>query len=126
MTLPLDALVDRLLEQINLGSSFEAIFRCIYDNLQGIVPYNRMAVALVCEPDRLLRLVACQSDGPEALKVGYEDSIAGSTLEELLRTGQPRILNDLPAYLEAKPASRSTRLIVREGMQSNLTLPLVA
>jgi formate hydrogenlyase transcriptional activator len=69
--------------------------------------------------------VWCRSDGPPALKVGYADPLAGSTLGELLRAGRPRVLNDLPAYLAAKPSSRSTRLLVREGMRANLSVPLV-
>jgi formate hydrogenlyase transcriptional activator len=121
-----DHVVEDLLEQINLGRSFAELFDRLYGRLRGIVPFNRLAVALLSEDGERLRLVASQSDGPEALKVGYEDTVAGSTLHDLLRTGQPRILSDLPAYLDHKPESRSTRLIVREGMRSNLTLPLIA
>jgi formate hydrogenlyase transcriptional activator len=121
-----DAVVADLLEQINLGRTFEDLFNCIYERLQGIVPYHRIAVALLEESGDALRLVSCRSDGPLALKLHYTAPLAGSTLAELLRTGQPRILNDLPAYLANKPSSVSTKLIVREGMRANLTLPLVA
>ncbi len=121
-----DAVVETLLEQINLGRGYQELFDCVYERLRGIVPYNRIAVALLDEAGDQLTLVSCRSDGAEALKVGYADRVEGSTLDELLRTGRPRILNDLPAYLAGKPSSRSTRLIVREGMRSSLTLPLLA
>lgn len=121
-----DALVGALVDQINRGLRFEEIFANLYAHIGDAVPCHRVAVALVDEAGDQLRLVAALADGEQVLKVGYADKIPGSTLEELLRTGRPRILNDLPAYLAQKPSSRSTRLIVREGMRSNLTLPLVA
>ncbi len=121
-----DLLVEELLEQINLGRSYEELFTTVYERLRGIVPCNRLAVALLTPPGDHLRLISCRSDGPEALRIGYEDPVHGSTLEPLLQTGQPRILNDLEDYLAKKPSSRSTRLIVREGMRSNLTLPLLS
>ena len=43
---------------------------------------------------------------------GYSGRIAGSSLEPLIREGKSRIINDLQDYLERKPSSDPTRLIV--------------
>ncbi len=121
-----DEIVEELIEQINMGRSYEELLDSIYDRLRGVVPYNRIAVALLDSSGDGLMLISCHSDGPESLKVGYSAPVEGSTLHELLLTGQPRIINDLADYLAKKPQSISTMLIVKEGMRSNLTLPLVA
>lgn len=121
-----ERLVERMLEQINLGQSLDELLDSVYGQLQGIVPYNRIAVALLERPRNLLRLISCRSDGDVALKVGYAARVAGSTLAPLLETGQPRIIDDLQKYLVEKPNSASTSLIDREGMRSSLTLPLLA
>jgi len=121
-----ERLVERMLEQINLGQSLDELLDSVYDELQGIVPYNRIAVALLEQPRNLLRLISCRSDGDVVLKVGYAARVAGSSLAPLLETGQPRIINDLQKYLVEKPNSASTALIEREGMRSSLTLPLLA
>jgi formate hydrogenlyase transcriptional activator len=121
-----ERLVEQLLQRLNMGDEFDVLFDSVYDQLQGIVPYNRIAVALLEEPGRLLRLISCRSDGDKALKVGYAARVRGSTLAPLLETGEPRIIDDLQTYLEQKPKSVSTELIRREGMQSSLTLPLIA
>ena len=117
---------EQLLEQLNMGYSVDDLLESIYENLRGAVPFNRIAVALLEEERGILTATTCRSDGEVFLPPGYAAEISGSTLEELLRTGQPRIINDLDSYLDSKPQSASTRLIVKEGMKSSLTLPLLA
>ena len=85
-----DKLIERMLEQLNMGYCFEELIDSVYDQLHGIVPYNRIAVALLEEETNLLRLTSCRSDGKIALKVGYAARLEGSTLSTLLQTGQLR------------------------------------
>ncbi len=121
-----DRVVGQLLEQLNMGRSLEDLLESIYENLRGSLPCNRIAVALLNESNDILTAITCRSDGEVSLAPGYASKIQGSTLEPLLETGQPRIINDLEEYLASKPESHSTVLIVQEGMRSSLTLPLVA
>jgi len=118
-------LLGELIESINLGDSAEEVFNLVYDRLRAYIPYHRIAVALVDERTGKLAITVCRSDGKLVLGKGYTGQIAGSSLEPLLRDGTIRIINDLQEYLEKKPTSESTRLIVREGMRSSLTLPLL-
>lgn len=118
--------VAQLLEALNMGRSFEDLLTSIYENLKHVVPFNRIGVAILDEVKGSLRAISCRSDGPTHLGRGYSDSLDGSTLQHLLVTGEPRIINDLEGYLALKPQSGSTALIVREGMRSSLTLPLLA
>lgn len=116
--------VQDITERINQGLTVEDILGFIYDNLREFLPYNRIAVALVDGAGNRLSIVAGRSDGKMVLGRGYSGEVAGSSLEPLLREGRMRILNDLQEHLRQKPDSESTRLIVREGMRSSLTLPL--
>ena len=81
--------VEQLLEGLNLGRSFEELLTSVYENLKDLVPYNRIGVAMLDEGRKVLRAVWARSDGETKLNVGYSAALAGSTLEHLLRTGQP-------------------------------------
>lgn len=118
-------LLEAITRKINLGASLEETFELIYDRLRDFVPYNRIAIALVDAEGSKLGILAARSDGKVVLGKGYSGSIRGSSLEPLIREGSIRIINDLQEYLANKPSSDSTRLIVKEGMRSSLTLPLL-
>ncbi|MEQ1729175.1 MAG: sensor domain-containing diguanylate cyclase [Vicinamibacterales bacterium] len=112
---------------VGQGVLFEEVLGHIYRGFKTVLPFDRIGCALL--RDNGQRLVAhwakTELGSVVRVGVGYGQPMAGSSLEAVLASGQPRIINDLVAYLEAKPASHSTRMIVEEGGRSSLTCPLV-
>lgn len=118
--------IDRLASDINAGLLLDDILERVYDEFRGFIPYERIGFALVEDDGRTVRAVWNKSVLPKTyLKRGYSDSLENSSLQEIIDTGRPRIINDLEAYLKNKPESKSTSLIVKEGFRSSLTCPLI-
>lgn len=115
----------RVTENINRGLGLEEVLEFLYQELRTIIPFNRIGCALIDEKGEQVVAHWARSDRPVYLTKGFQSPLAGSTLLDVVRTSQPRILNDLEGYLHDKPQSLSTELIVREGMRSSLTCPLV-
>ncbi len=119
--------LERITTRINAGLLLDDVLDNVFQDFREVIPYERIGLALLEDDGQLVRARWARSDLP-VVKINrhFAQPLAGSSLEGILRTGQPRILNDLPAYLAAKPTSESTRLIVAEGLKSSLTCPLVA
>ncbi len=119
--------LDQITSDINAGLLLEEILEKIYRDFREFIPYNRIGFSVIEEDGTRVRARWARSDAGEMqIAQGYSASLAGSSLEMILRTGTPRIINDLEEYLRAKPDSESTQKIVREGMRSSLTCPLIA
>ncbi len=113
--------------QINAGLILDEVLNQVYDSFRPLIPYDRIGLSLLEEDGQLIRSRWVRSDASQVkIGVNYLGRMAGSSLQRVIETGQPRILNDLEAYLQAQPNSKSTRLILEEGMRSSLTCPLVA
>ncbi|MBI2214826.1 MAG: GAF domain-containing protein [Acidobacteria bacterium] len=113
--------------EINRGMLFEQILDKAYDALRSIIPYDRLGVALVEEGGTIARACWARSDGTRIiLGRNYSAPLAGSSLQAILESGAPRILNDLEQYLQEHPGSVSTRMMVMEGIRSSLTCPLIS
>lgn len=112
--------------RINAGLTLSEILENVYDDFREIVPYNRIGLALILADGETIRAEWTKSDGRQILlRRGYLGSLENSSLGQIMRTREPRILNDLREYLRQKPDSEATRLIVEEGYQSSLTFPLI-
>jgi diguanylate cyclase (GGDEF)-like protein len=119
--------IQEISSEISKGGLLDDVLERIYDVCHKVIPYDRIGCALLSD-DRV-KVVShwtkTSYSGSVKIKKGYSAPLDGSSLEEILRTQQPRILNDLRQYLIDHPRSSSTHLIVSEGIQSSLTCPLI-
>lgn len=121
------ARLNAITDSINAGLTLDETLEKVYADFREIIPYNRIGFSLIVDKGRSVRAYWARSDRPELyLTKGYEAPLEGSSLASILETGQPRIINDLAAYMRKKPESVSTGLIVAEGIRSSLTCPLIA
>ncbi len=119
--------IESVTARMHAGLLLDEVLDGVYRDFQDLIPYQRIGVALLEDEGRILRARWARS---EQLRIllgrGFAAPMQGSSLEEILRTGRPRILNDLHAYADAKPGSVATQLVVEEGYRSSLTCPLIA
>jgi signal transduction histidine kinase len=119
--------IDEITTQINAGLLLDEILENIYRDFREIIPYNRIGFSLIQQDNNTICSRWSKTDQPEVfLKAGYQARLAGSSLEKIIETGRPRIINDLEEYYARKPTSESTMLILKEGIRSSLTCPLIA
>jgi hypothetical protein len=113
--------------ELNRGASLEEVLEQFYHNFKEHVPYDRIGVSVVSDDKEMVKAIWARAEYDNLmLSTGYQAKLAGSSLEKIVETNQPRIINDLEDYLKNKPESHSTRLVIKEGVRSSLTCPLIA
>jgi len=96
----------------------------IFKSFAAIIPYDRLGCAFLSDGGTRLTAYWARSNLDHCRLQGLFAADGRSQLQEVFRTGEPRILNDLESYLDAEPQSDSTRRIIAEGGRSSLTCPL--
>lgn len=121
-------LLDDLLTKLLEGQSLEEILDYIFARFSQLIPYDRIGLSLLDETDPNVAWAVYMRlrEGEPHLKVGFHADIRHSSLHEVLRSGQPRVIPDLEDHLGRHPHSVATRLLLAEGMKSSLTMPLFA
>jgi len=75
-----------------------------YDTLRAIIPYDRIGFSLLEDDGDTVRARYARAEGVEIhLKDGYGHKMEGSSLQNIMYTGQPRIINDLEATAWSVP-----------------------
>lgn len=119
--------LDTINHRVAAAESLDEIMRFLFDSIRTLSPCDLMLLYFLDEhADRMVLHWARGDRPPRRIQVGQVEDLTGSTLLDCLRTGHPRIVNDLPQYLKQQPESRLTRQLVEEGMQSSMACPLVA
>lgn len=120
--------IHSLTDKINAGMLLPDILNMIYQEFHAIIPYDRIGFSVIEYENGVPWVHAhwSRTEVPKVeIKTGYRAPLAGSSLETIFKTMQPRIINDLEAYQAQKPDSEATQSILREGIRSSLTCPLV-
>lgn len=116
----------KITADLNRGATLDQVLTNFYQGFKKHVPFDRIGVSVITE-DKMVRSIWARSEYEKLfLGLGYQSPLEGSTLQKIIDTGEPRILNDLNEYLKANPESHSTLLVVKEGVKSSLTCPLIA
>lgn len=116
-----------LSEEIVQGVYRDEVLDHIFESFRDVIPYDRIGCALLENQDQTVRSRWARADYPVIrIRAGFAAKIDQSSLQTIIETGQPRIINDTVAYLKAHPNSTATKLIVAEGIRSSLTCPLIA
>ncbi len=121
--------LNEITDKINSGMFFDEVLDHVYENFHALIPYDRIGVALIENSDSARPLIRAQwarsQYKPILLNKGYAATLKNSSLQKISITHEPRIINNLEKYLKKNPKSHSSRLMVKEGIRSSLTCPLV-
>ena len=120
-------MLDSLTEKINSGLTLEEVLNYVYESFRAIIPYDRIGVAFMVDNGKTVEHKWTRTDATEIkLDKGYTNKLEETSLDQIVKTGKSRIIQNLKEYLRVRPQSDSTRLMVEEGMLSSLTCPLIA
>lgn len=116
-----------LTSALTSGFLLDEILDRVYVDFHDFIPYDRMGVSLIDLETQTVTAIWARSDHPRMrIRKGYTARLEGSSLQNVIRSGQPRIINDLEQYLRDHPDSYSTKLAISEGIRSSITCPLIA
>jgi len=122
-----DKLFSLILKEINTGLTPNDVLDKIYETFREVIPYDRMGCALIDDKNEVVTSKWNRADYQKKFILhGYSAFLNGTSLKNIVDSGNPRIINDLEEYFSKHPDSKSTQLILKEGIRSSLTCPLVS
>ncbi|HOW84255.1 MAG TPA: GAF domain-containing sensor histidine kinase [Spirochaetota bacterium] len=120
------AAIDRVNRKIAGLRNVRDTLEFLFAETQDLFPCDRIGLAFFEEGGKRLALRHVIANySPQFIGEGYTSDVSGSSLEKIFSDGTPRIINDLEAYAAANPGSASTALLLREGVMSSMTCPLL-
>jgi signal transduction histidine kinase len=112
-------------QKIAARPSLRGIVDYLFERTQSLIPCDRIGLAFVDDKGEMITSYYNRASyTPLLIDKDYAQPLNESSLGEVLRTGLPRIIDDLEAYVREHPRSRSSRLLVKEGVRSSLACPL--
>jgi K+-sensing histidine kinase KdpD len=118
--------LDQITEHINAGLVLDEVLDNVYESFREIIPYDRIGFTIIDEESQTMVARWSRSDTSDRhLFDNYSEPLEGSELLNIIRSHEPKIINDITT--EPDPTgTRPTELLLREGIRSLMTCPLIA
>jgi HD-GYP domain-containing protein (c-di-GMP phosphodiesterase class II) len=116
---------DRSLSEMNVASSLEEFLPKFKKLVDKNIPCNRLALAFISPYGDITAESAVTDLNVLYLEPGFVEPIAQTTLDVVVNSAYPRIINDIEAYYNTVHKSEATELILKEGLNSSLTAPII-
>ncbi len=111
---------------INQTYHMDDIIDMLFDRLNKTIHVDRVGIAFIdYRRGYIIAEYGVASYETLHLGPGYEVPIGKTSLKKLINNHEGLINNDVQAYKEKNPKSRTLELIINEGIQSNMIIPLV-
>ncbi len=118
-------LLETVNDRIGSGESVAEMVDYLATETVGLSQCDRVSVAFLEEHGLRVRSHYTNAAySPVLLDAGYAEDLAGSSLQPIVERGIVRVIHDLEAYGKENPESRSTRILLSEGVRSSMTCPL--
>lgn len=119
----------QIIENIEQNEPFKNTLEFIFNSFYKYIPYTHIGVALIVDNKNYIRASYAVS-GPQHknLKkriIGYTEKISNTSLGKIIKSYEPRVINDLEGYLSGKKINEYNRILLDEGIRSSITFPLV-
>ncbi|HOJ29235.1 MAG TPA: GAF domain-containing sensor histidine kinase [Spirochaetota bacterium] len=112
-------------QRVVKGMHLDEILDFVFDEASKILPLDRLDVAFLDDDNtRLVLYYTKTSYNDIHLLRGYSSDIQGGSIQVVLNTGYPSIINDLASHLSSYPKSESAQLLLKEGIHSSIASPL--
>ena len=117
-------LTNTILSEMSKGSSIDDILDVIYREFKQVIPFDRIAIAMVDRERQELTVTALKTEGEVHLPVGHLQPVGDMRLQAVVGQGETILIPDLRDFVKEHPESDSTHRLIREGMRSNCAVPL--
>ncbi|SCY90726.1 HD domain-containing phosphohydrolase [Alkaliphilus peptidifermentans] len=119
----------KIIDEIKLISSNEFILEDVLDSIFNIInstlKTDRLGVAFVnYSQEKIIAEHGVFKYNNVLLGPGFEVSFKDTSLTELIHSKKPAVINSVEKELRKRPHSRPLRLLLDEGVKSNMIIPL--
>ncbi len=126
----LQNIVNKLEEQksimdINFYGTLEEFISQLFNIINKKIDIDRIGVAFINKLNDVIAESAETKINKIELDPGYKEKLDNTTLDKIIKSKKPRIINDLEYHYQTVNQSFATEKILNEGIKSNITFPII-